>query len=58
MKDWKTIAKASGLEIPDGEADRIARVLGRLEETFRPLVKTLRPETEPATAVRLPEDDQ
>ena len=50
MKDWKAIAKARALEIPDGEMDRVAGALTAMEEAFRPLAMELRPEDEPATA--------
>ena len=49
-KDWKKIARASGLAIPDSALERIAQSLDALEAEFRPLARTLRPETEPAVA--------
>lgn len=48
MKDWKAIAQASGLDVPAGELERIAGPLATLEEAFRPLVKDLKAEHEPA----------
>jgi hypothetical protein len=36
-KDWKKIARASGLTIPAAEVDRIAPALDALETAFRPL---------------------
>ena len=51
-KDWKKIARASGLAIPDTSLERIAQSLDTLEADFRPLVRTLPPETEPAVAFR------
>jgi hypothetical protein len=48
MRDWVTIAKANGLDLSARELDRIATPLAALEETFRPLIKDLRPDTEPA----------
>jgi hypothetical protein len=47
-KDWKKLARASGLAIPDTELERIAQSLEVLEVSFRPLVRALPPETEPA----------
>src|SRR5439155_17350971 len=37
MKNWKQMAEAAGLDIPD--MDRIAPALEGLEAAFRPLVK-------------------
>jgi len=52
MKDWASIAKANGLDIPAKDAARHAAPLNGLEEVFRPLVKTLTPEMEPAVSFR------
>ena len=49
-KDWKKIARASGLAIPDAALERIAQSLDALEADFRPLARALPPETEPAIA--------
>ena len=49
-KDWKKIARASGLTIPDAALERIAQSLDALEADFRPLVRALPPESEPAVA--------
>jgi hypothetical protein len=43
MRDWKAIAKASGIEIDSVEP------LEALEAAFRPLLKDLTPGVEPAT---------
>ena len=51
-KDWKKIARASGMAIPDAALERIAQSLDALEAGFRPLVRALPPETEPAIAFR------
>jgi hypothetical protein len=48
-KDWKKTGRANGLAIPEAALERIAHVLDALEADFRPLVRTLQPETEPAT---------
>jgi hypothetical protein len=50
VKDWKSIAKANGLVVSDRDLDRIVAPLEALEEAFRPLVKGLKAEHEPATA--------
>jgi hypothetical protein len=51
VKDWKAIARASGLEVPVEELDRIVGPLDALEEAFRPLVKDLTVDVEPATGI-------
>lgn len=53
MRDWATIAKASGLDLSTRELDRIAQPLATLEETFRPLAAGLTPDTEPAFEFRM-----
>ena len=50
VKNGKAIAQASGLEVSAEELERIAAPLDALESAFRPLVKDLAPELEPATA--------
>ncbi len=47
-KDWKRIAQANGLAIPDEDLDRIRPALDGLEADFRPLVQALKPSEEPA----------
>jgi hypothetical protein len=56
VKDWKTIAVASGLPASAPELDRVVASLEALEEAFRPLVKDLPAEVEPATALHFGED--
>ncbi len=58
MKDWKAIARGGGLDIPSPDMERMIGALDALEEAFRPLVKDLMPETEPATALRFGEDEE
>jgi hypothetical protein len=58
MKDWKAIAKASGLEVDPAQLKGIAGPLEALEAAFRPLVKDLAPGDEPATGLRLEEDGE
>lgn len=41
MKDWKKIASASNLQIPEAEFERIAPALDSLEKSFRPLVAAI-----------------
>lgn len=52
MKDWRALAHARDLDIPAAELNRIVAPLEALEETFRPLVRGLTPEMEPATEFR------
>jgi hypothetical protein len=58
MKDWRAIAKASGLDLDPAQLDRIAEPLQALEAAFRPLVNRLTPDVEPATGFGLPEDGE
>jgi hypothetical protein len=50
MKNWKLMAEAAGLPIPD--MDRITPALDGLEAAFRPLVKTIPHDVEPALIFR------
>jgi hypothetical protein len=49
-KDWKKIARANGLAIPDTALEPVARTLDALEADFRPLARALPPDAEPAVA--------
>ena len=49
MTDWKALAAARCPDIPADAAERIVGTMEALEEVFRPLVKSLKPEEEPAT---------
>jgi len=51
MTDFKAIARARGLDIPEAELERVARSLEVLETAFRPLAAGLPPALEPATAL-------
>jgi hypothetical protein len=51
MKDWKAIAKAAIPEVPAQEIESLLAPLAALEETFRPLVRDLTPDLEPATGL-------
>ena len=57
MRDWVGIAKATGLDLSARELDRIAQPLAALEENFRPLVKDLTPDVEPAFEFHMEEDE-
>ena len=59
MTDFRAIAHARGLDIPEAELDRIVPTLEALEKAFRPLVADLPPSLEPATGIcpQEPEND-
>ena len=48
MKDWRSIAKGSGLPLSQQEIDRVAAPLEDLEVIFRQLSRDLSPDLEPA----------
>ncbi|MGA3016522.1 MAG: hypothetical protein ABSF62_05335 [Bryobacteraceae bacterium] len=56
MKDWESIAKASGVEISAPELQRVSKTLAALEATFRPLVADLEVWLEPAAVFQAEED--
>ncbi len=56
MSDWKKIAEARGLELPEAEAARIAAVLEALEDAFRPLAAAIPEDVEPAVTFRAEEE--
>ena len=55
MKQWKQISEASGLNIPDIE--RVTPPLDSLEAAFRPLVKAIPHDAEPALIFRAATED-
>jgi len=48
MKNWKLLAAAQNLEIPDSDLARIIPALDALEAVFRPLAANIPPQIEPA----------
>ena len=48
MKDWKAIAAAHGMDLKGPDLDRAIQALSKLDESFRPLLKGLSPDIEPA----------
>jgi hypothetical protein len=48
MTDWKALARARGLNIPEEAVERIAPALDGLEDALRPLLTKLPHSTEPA----------
>ena len=57
MTDFKAVARARGLDIPEAELDRIVPTLEKLEAAFRPLAADLPPSLEPATGIGPLEED-
>jgi hypothetical protein len=57
VKNWEAIAKAHGLDVSARELERIAPQLAALEESFRPLINGLAPETEPALSFHAEESE-
>jgi hypothetical protein len=57
-KDWKKIARASGLPILDAELERITPVLDALEAAFRPLTEDLPPSLDPAVTFQPEPEDE
>jgi hypothetical protein len=53
MKNWEAIAQAHGLNLSARDLERIVPPLAALEEVFRPLVKQLTPDMEPAVELHL-----
>lgn len=48
MKNWKTLAEAYGLGIPESDMDGISVPLQGLEEAFRKLSASFPPDTDSA----------
>jgi len=53
MKNWKKLAEATDLRIPDSDIDNIAPSLDTLEAAFRPLTKSIPDDVEPAVTFRM-----
>ena len=56
MKDWKKIASANNLQIPEQEFDRITPALDSLEKSFRPLAASIPFQVGLAVTYTLPEE--
>ncbi len=50
MKNWKLIAEANDLRIPEPDLERITPALDALETAFRPLTKSIPDDVEPAVS--------
>lgn len=57
MTDWKALAKARGLNIPDADLERIVSPLDKLEQSFRPLIEKIPHDLEPAITFRAGEPE-
>jgi hypothetical protein len=53
MKNWKKVAEAYDLRIPDADLERIAPSLDALELAFRPLTRNIPDEVEPAITFKI-----
>jgi hypothetical protein len=53
MKNWKKIAEAHDLRIPESDLERVAPALDNLETAFRPLTKNIPDDVEPAVTFRV-----
>jgi hypothetical protein len=58
MTDWKSLAKARQLNIPEADLERIAPSLDGLEAAFRPLAARVPHEVEPAVIFRAEEEGE
>jgi hypothetical protein len=56
MRDWKSIAKASGSTLSGKDLDSIVSPLETLEGIFSPLTKDLSPDLEPSVEFRMERD--
>ena len=57
MKDWKLVAQAYDLGIPNEELERITPPLDTLEAAFRPLVRTIPLDIEPVVKYDCPREE-
>ena len=57
MKNWKLVASSRNLDIPEADVEKITPAMDALEAAFRPLVRDIPHETEPAVIFHLPPED-
>ena len=57
MKDYAAIAKAHAIPRLGAELEKIIAPLDALEEVFRPLVRDLTPDMEPAVTFSMEEEE-
>jgi hypothetical protein len=53
MRDWKAVAKASGMALAGKDLDSVTQPLEALDAIFRPLAKDLSPDLEPSVEFRV-----
>lgn len=58
MTDWKAIALARGLQIPASEFESISARLHAVELVFRPLLRNLAPDLDPAPVFHADAEEQ
>ena len=58
MKDWKLLARAQDLDIPEDELARVSQALDGLEEAFAPLRGLVPFDTEPAIIFQQPVEEE
>jgi len=51
-KNWKAIAAALNVQIPDSDMEKIEASLNSLDNAFQPLLENLPHDTEPAVMFR------
>ena len=56
--DWKSLAKAYGLPLGPKELESVVQPLDALEQMFRPLLRDLSPDLEPALEFRAEADGE
>ena len=57
-RDWKLLAKALSLDIPDPDIEKITPPLDALEASFRPLAAAIPHEIEPAVVFLCPAEEE
>ncbi len=58
MRDWRSMARVSGIPLSQQELERVVGPLDDLEVTFRQLARDLSPDLEPATAFHLEDQSE
>ena len=58
MTDWRRIAQARGINLPESELARLAAVLDALESALASLLLEVPLETEPATVFRAAPEEE
>jgi len=57
MRDWKMLARALALDIPEPDLDKIKPALDALETSFRPLAANVPHLVEPAVVFSCPVEE-